>query len=283
MSYLKAITLVIVMTLSITGHAQLSASLENGILNATAGDTLHAKVLITNTSSEDIHTKLTLKDITTNVNGSKYLDIQDTQNPRTNLSWITLSNKTTIIPAKQQVEVPIEISVPNDLSLEGSYWGIIMVEGEPKLVADYDPEIPNSHAIQILSRHALNVIVNIGQGTAKLAFENPQLINDGDSRTLFQVDVLNTGTRVMTPVNYLELYTLEGEFTGRIDTDIGRLRPDNPQRILFNFSKTYISDNDGQPQHQEVLAGTYNAILVSDAGGDDIFGVRYTLELETAN
>jgi hypothetical protein len=48
--------------------------------------------------------------------------------PRSNARWMTLSPRQVTIPPNDTVTVHFTIQVPNDTTMKGTYWSVIMVE-----------------------------------------------------------------------------------------------------------------------------------------------------------
>ncbi len=83
-----------------------------------------------------------------------------------------------------------------------------------------------------------------------------------------QVDIENIGERLLKSFLWAELYDEEGSYVGRFEAGEFHIR------IYPGTSVRYRVDLSQVPK------GAYRALVVADCGGEDIFGVTYTLELE---
>ena len=187
--------------------------------------------------------------------------------PRSCANWITLSSNQIVAPPKGSAEISYKISVPDDKNLRGTYWSVIMVEPVPD--ASLTPPSPEkgkaSIGVQAVFRHAVQVIVNIGDtGVKALEFTSKKLKSE-KGKTFLIIDAKNTGERWLVPELYVDLFDSNGQakrsYGGKF-------------RIYPGCSVRYTVDL-GQLKH-----GTYSALVVADAGEEDVFGAKYTLEVK---
>lgn len=186
--------------------------------------------------------------------------------PRSNASWISFSPRHLSMPARQKAEVSYTVQVPDDASLTGSYWSLLMVEGLPKPAPEALKSGEPTFTLKTVIRYAIQLITNVGEtGTRLLKFSATRLLRDGGNRSL-QIDVENAGERWLHPVFWVELYDAKGAMAGRIEADGQRVFPGTSVRFRFDLSA--------------LGAGSYKCLAVADCGGDDLFGASYTLQLE---
>ncbi len=159
------------------------------------------------------------------------------------------------------------VSVPADKALVGTYWSILMVEE----VAKDSPEAPSSEkgepklAIRQIIRYGIQMVTHIGDtGARKLKFFQTRLLRQGERRVL-QVDIENIGERWLTSFLWAELYGEDGALVGRFEG--GRLRTYPGTSARYRIDLT------------EVPEASYQALVVADCGGEDVFGITHTLKL----
>jgi len=188
-------------------------------------------------------------------------------NPRSNASWISYSPNQITLPAGGRAEVTYQITVPNDKDLRGTYWSVIMVEEVPKGTL----EVPSAKkgevavGIRVVSRYAVQVVTHIGDtGTRALEFADKKL-EMKDGKTCLILDVKNTGERWLVPEVYVDLFGQSGQ--------LGRY-PGGKLRIFPGCSVRYRVDLGA------LKPGKYNALVIADCGEDNVFGARYTLEVD---
>lgn len=187
---------------------------------------------------------------------------------RSNARWISLTPPTVVIPPKDSVKVRYTVQTPQDSTLEGSYWSMIMVEG----VAPDSPESSQAADGQIglgvrqVFRYGIQVISSIEKtGSPKIRFASSRLVKDGTSQELV-LDLENTGTRWIRAAVTAELYDASGAFVGKFAADPLRLYPLTSGRFRIDLSS--------------VPNKTYKAFILVDGGGSEMFGANITLVIE---
>jgi hypothetical protein len=114
-------------------------------------------------------------------------------------------------------------------------------------------------------RYGIQMVTDVGEtGSRSLQFDTQLLRADG--RRLFQVDVTNTGERWMRPLLSLQLFDGDGRLVGRFAGERARVYPGTSVRRAIDLS--------------QVPAGGYKALLVADAGEDNVYGATYTFLIE---
>lgn len=278
------ILLFLIFLLNSLAFAQLSAIIRGSVVeDANPGDIIQAKITIMNPIDTAVAARLYIADYQNNIAGERFLDADTTV--RSNASWVSFSGEEQEIAPHTTVEIPVEIAVPANSNVEGSYWSMIMVEAQAQTVVEADPEKEGiaGLGLEIVNRHALNIITTVGNGYADLSFSNPQLLESELGGNLFSVETENLGNRIATADVYLDIYSMEGQLLGRIDAGKVRIRPDNPMGFIFDFANVSNFVEETNTVGTETVAlesGTYNTLMIVDAGGDELFGARYTLELE---
>jgi hypothetical protein len=171
---------------------------------------------------------------------------------RSNAKWLQLSQGQFTVPPKSVLKVNYQIRVPDDATLTGSYWSMLMVE---QIVNNSSQASEN---MTQKMRYAVQVITQIGTtGTGELAFIEPKVVKQNGA-TLFTVDIKNTGERLLRPQISLELYNQQGSALSKLEGSNLRLYP--------NTSGRFEIDLKGVPP------GKYTGLVVVDAGGNDLFG-----------
>ncbi len=181
---------------------------------------------------------------------------------RSNASWISVSQLFVTLKPNEIKSVDFEVLVPQNDSLTGTYWSVIMLEGmEP-------PDTTNAKTgvtINTVLRYAVQVITNIGEtGTYDLEFLKLGL-NRGEEGARLEVDLGNRGERVLRPEMGLELFDANGNSQGVIKAERKRIYPGTSARIVLNLAA--------------IKPGNYSGVLIADCDEDHIFGSNVNLEL----
>ncbi len=181
---------------------------------------------------------------------------------RSNADWIRLYTPSLILPPKGEGNVFYDIKVPNDKSLAGSYWSVILIEPQEQL-----PNLENpSEGINLIVkiRYAYQIVTTIAGGNAKLQVQDQQ-IRCTDSKRLLSVDVKNIGNLFLDPTAHLKLYNAEGNLVDTLQAQ--------PQKILPGCSIRYYFDI------QSVQNGTYSALLFLDSRQKNVFCYRLEVNI----
>lgn len=234
------------------------------------GQVLEGVILVKNDSPEIQEAKVYQTDYAFHFSGTNtYGDPGGA--PRSNARWISFSPAFVTLPPNATVAVNYTVTVPRDPSgsLVGTYWSMIMVEGIIKGSAESTQPAPKAKAQMGLAqtmRYAIQIATTIaGTGSINVKFINAAVITREDSTRVLQADIENAGERFIRPTVYVELFDEAGLSRGRYDGSRFRMYPGTSVRQTFDLSS--------------VPPGTYKALLVVDAGGDEAFAAQYTLKL----
>lgn len=234
--------------------------------NVKTGEKVEGIILLKNTGEEICEVK---------VYQTEYLFYSDGRNdygkpgnnPRSNIPWVVVKPLRLTIPSQETASVYYTISIPDDKSLQGTYWSLIMVEPIPGAAPEVTPEKEKvSVGIQTLIRYAIQIITNIEDtGERKIKFLDKTLL-EKDGETLLQIDIENIGTRGISPQVWIELYNSQGIYTGRFEGTKLRIYPTCSVRQKIELT--------GVPK------GKYKGLLVVDNGDEHVFGAQYDLEIK---
>lgn len=187
------------------------------------------------------------------------------ENPVSNGNWITLGANWVTVPAQEKAEVHYKVKIPPNPGLRGSYWSMLMVEAE-------DDQPVNSEkgkgaiALRTKIRYGVQVITNIGNsGSRQIQFLDRQVINQ-DGRRILQLDIENSGERVLAPVVSMQLFNNDGKLLSNYQGDKLRILPSCSIRQRINLP--------------DLPKGRYKALVIVDNGDQYVFGANYNLVIE---
>ncbi len=230
------------------------------------GDSYSGTINIKNDSNEPQEAKMYQTDYLFYSNGTNsYGD--PGSHPRSNAKWVTFSPAFVTIPPQSTVTVNFEVSIPRDSSLMGSYWSMLMVEGIPKGSPESSGARDKKAEMGIMQtiRYGIQIASHIANtGIRKIEFKDPKVVVTEKGARVFQFDVENTGDLGIRPEVYLELFNDQGISLGKFQGARYRIYPGTSVRETIDLSS--------------VAKGSYKALVVVDAGGDDIFGAQYNLQ-----
>src|SRR3989304_3350757 len=233
------------------------------------GETYSGTITIKNDSNEPQEAKVYQTDYLFFSDGTNRYG-EPGSHPRSNAPWITFSPSFVTVPPQSTVIVSYTVAVPANTTgktLIGSYWSMLMIEGIPK----GSPESSGARdkkaemGIMQMIRYGIQIASHIANtGTRKIEFKNPKLVANDKGGSTFQIDIENIGDLGIRPDVYLELFDEKGVSQGKF--------PGIRYRIYPGTSVRESIDVSAAPK------GKYKALVVVDAGGDDIFGAQYDLQ-----
>lgn len=237
--------------------------------SAKAGETYSGAIVIKNSGDEIQEVKLYQTD---------YLFFRDGNNiygepgkdPRSNAKWITFSTSRVTVQSKGMSEVSYTVKVPKDKSLSGTYWSMLMVEGIGKDSAEATDRKVDKDKIEMklrtVMRYGVQMVTHIGDtGTRSLKFLAIKLLKEDEDKRALQVEVENTGERLLKSTLWAEIYNEKGNYIGKFGSEKRRTYPGTSVSVKLDLGK--------------VPEGKYKGLIVADCGGDDLFGISCTLEI----
>jgi hypothetical protein len=244
-------------------HAGISPeSATTEVRSATPGTTYRGTVVVRNSGSKTVDVKLYRTDYAFSADGrSSYAT--PGQLPRSNAPWLRLVREQIRLAPGERGSVDYEVSVPNDTQLTGTYWSAVMLEQ----LGGAEQGTTKEEKVQLrqVVRYAIQVITEIGAtGTSAIAFSNAHLSSAGGKREL-AVDIENTGERWLQAQVWLELHDANGHLAGKFSGQRLRTFPATSVRNHIDLTA--------------VPPGKYIALLIADAGRNDLFGTQLDLDV----
>lgn len=184
---------------------------------------------------------------------------------RSNREWITVSPEQVKIPPQSQIQISYRVTIPNRPGLGGSYWSMVMVESIPEGVLEpvQTEDQSVTFMIQPVFRYGVQVITDIGnQATGAIDFQNSSLVRSPNGYELI-MEVAGKGEKVLEPQLWVEIFHPENGSLGRFLGEAFLLHP--------GCSTT------GKIPLPNLEKGTYQALIVADNGGDEVFGMQVDL------
>jgi len=230
-------------------------------LEAESGGHYKDRIEIQNNGTEEKSVKVYLRDYWYSYSGESRHDDPGTLE-RSNAAWISYSPQLLTLQPNEKTFIDFEINIPQNDSLEGSYWSVIMVEGivPPDTVA-------STHGVKINTavRYAVQVITNIGDmGKKDLQFVGLELVNNGQNN-LLNVAVENIGESILKPEMSVEVFDENGNSQGVFKADRKKTLPGTSIKVSLVL--------------EGIKPGSYSAILVADCDEEHIYGTNISIEI----
>lgn len=231
------------------------------------GQVYEGLLVLTNPGDEPEEVRLYQYDYVSDAEGRGVYS-EPGKHPRSNAAWLRLGQDRVVVPPGQQVAVAYTVRVPQDATLKGTYWSVIIVEPvEANVTAPAEASPGPRIAMRQVWRYAVHVVTDIGAtGQVRLTFAQPRLVKDREGNFVFQVDLVNDGERWLQPAVWLELYDQRGASVGRFEGLYRRLYPGSSGRQRIPLGR--------------LTPGSYQALLVADNGDAQVFAARYTFTVK---
>jgi hypothetical protein len=236
---------------------------------ARPGESYSGSILVRNDSNEPQEAKLYQTDYLFSFDGTNnYAEPGST--PRSNARWVSFSPSFLVVPPQQSVAVNFSVAIPKTVGgqeLAGTYWSMLMVEGIAKESAESSRPKKNDKpemGLRQTLRYGIQIATHItGTGSKSVRFIEAKLVKGDAGETFLRVDIEDNGTIGFRPDVYVELFDAKGASKGKFPGHRYRLYPGTSVRQMIGL--------------HGVGPGTYKALVVVDAGGDDVYGAQYTL------
>ncbi len=265
---LLSLILILVFPSALFAQISILSELSND-REARLGETYSGSITIRNETQEPQEAKIYQTDYTFQSNGANNYG-EPGSNPRSNSSWVAFSPSFVTLPPQGTTVVNFVVNVPHQLAeqpLVGTYWSMLMVEGIAKGSAESTlPEKNKKTQMGITQtiRYGIQISTSIiNTGARKIQLSNVKIIKKDDGKRIFQIDIENSGDLIMRPDVYVELFNEQGVSLGKFQGIKNRIYPSTSVRQNIDVSSA--------------PPGTYKALVVVDAGGEDVFGAQYTL------
>ena len=235
------------------------------------GESFTGAVSVTNTSDEPIALRVYLADRVRDpgvTSGYGYSDTLGTE-PRSFVGWMTFSPERMTLEPGETREVSYEVSIPDDWSLEGSYWGVLVIEPiaseEPDVTAPVEGEM--SIGVNIVWRYAIQIFATIADTEilqATFTSMNMEPAEGGLNATaVFQ----NDGNTFIRPKVWLELRNAAGE--------VVYTQEHKEQTVLPESARDFVFELRDPP----VESGEYLVMIIGDYGAQNFIAAQGRVNL----
>lgn len=249
----------------LAGTSNASIVVLNGLSHENqvqAGETYRGTIEIQNTGSNGKQVQIYIRDYWFSYSGENRHDPGGTLK-RSNARWITFDPELLTLDSSQVATINYEVKIPQNDTLRGTYWSVLMVEGVTS------PDVDNiNQGVQINTaiRYAVQIVSNVGTNAkSDLQFLGLELAKHEDQNVL-NVAVENVGECILRPEMSLELFDDLGNSAGIIKADRRKTFPGT------SVLSTLVLEG--------IKPGNYSGVLIADCGEDRLFGSNLSIEIE---
>lgn len=259
----KLLLLLVFVSVTITG-SRAGVVILNGLsheFGVNPGELYTGTIQLQNSSEDKQWVKLYQTDYFFNHKGESFYNDPGSQ-LRSNAPWIDISSTYFALAPREVREVNFQVRVPENDTLNGTYWSIIMVEA----VEETDTTgLKNGVQVQSVMRYGVQVITNINDASkASLDFLDVSLSREETSNYL-DVTIMDTGNKGLRTVLSAEFFNQDGVSLGVFSAERRRLFPETSATIRIEL--------------KGLEKGEYQVLLLADCMDDDIFGMNINIKL----
>lgn len=167
-------------------------------------------------------------------------------------NWIKFSPQRLYLGPQETEEIRVEVNVPEDDTLSGSYWSLLFLEEERTPAKTEGAQT----SVNAVIRYGITVFVTL-QGTEMMdgAITNMKILTAEGNGLFFEITFENRGNAVLRPTGYLEVRDEEGDTIKELNIDRFSILPGHSEisRVL--------TEKPGQ-------VGQYTVLAVLQFGAD---------------
>lgn len=245
-------------------EAQISVNSRTAyLLRGAPGQAFKQNISLSNGSEKPSEARIYCSDYTFSADGSSDFPSPGSH-PKSNCSWIHLSQNSITLPPKSSGEFGITLSVPNNPDLEGTYWGVVFVEPVTEKIVPPSQK-NNTQTLHQNVRYGIQLIVEIGKtGHYSVKVVKHEVVKEKEKNFL-QFDVENQGSRYVSSKVSLDLFTKEGKKVKEMKLPNKLIYPACSAR--FSFDITGMDPGD------------YSSFFLLDHSENAVFGGQYPFQI----
>lgn len=222
------------------------------------GEFQQVKLTLFNDKEDVEIVELKLSHYACNSEGFHFFEELDSH-PRSNLSWVRLGGNRIQIPPREQISFFYTIQIPDDHSLQGSYWSVLLIEPSGIVKAPDSAPEQEGLLLNVKVRFAHHIVTTIGKGETKLKVTK-KAVKEINGKKFLCIDVMNNGDFFIEPTLTLKLYNCAGKLDKTLETAQERLYPGSSQCYFLDISEFDFEE------------GKYKGFILLDGGNNHLFG-----------
>jgi hypothetical protein len=234
------------------------------------GDKFTGAIPLKNTSEAPVSLRIYLGDWVRIPGQGDYAPVEGVTNePRSLIAWMTFTPDSMTLQPGEKRNITYEVNVPDDWTLEGSYWDLVFIEGIPTEEASAAPSASEQVAIGIntVFRYAIHVFATIQDTEIRAATFttlNMEAMEGGFKATArFQ----NNGNTFIRPKVWVELHDAAGEVVFTQDHPEQTVLPESTRDFAFELKDLTIP------------SGEYLVLIMADYGAQNYVAAQGRVSL----
>lgn len=192
--------------------------------------------------------------------GEETILTADSTHPNSISKWFSTNVNERVLKGNEEYELLYTINVPENTTIKGSFYGVLMVEIEKPIKED---DLNYGVKLESKVRYGIQIIADVNEPTpSELEFYDIK-IEDINSSKIINVDIQNKGNFYVQPTLVLEVFDENGEQAKKMELKFKKIYP--------NSCKAFSLDISDLPK------GAYTAVLVADYG-ENMFAIDLEFE-----
>jgi len=262
---MKSKLLIILFFLFSVSSIQANVVIINGLTHSysgVSGQTFYGEVLLANTSNEEQRVTFSLSEAIYSCEDGREF-VKDIMHQNSSTEWFNSSVMDRTLAPKEKYVFKYSISVPNDVSLKGSYWTTLMVNVEKPI----REEIVNDIGLDTKIRYAIRLLTDVNfSDEVNIDFKDISLKSKSNGvESQLDVNIYNENIFIENVKLALELYDANGNIVLEVPTK--RLK------VFPNVCRVYSIDLERLPK------GEYQCVIIADSR-DEFLGTNFSMTIE---
>lgn len=228
-----------------------------------SGDVISGEIILVNSSNEEQRVTFELSDAIFSCTESRRFS-NDATHPQSSRDWFKGNLVDKLINPKEKYVYRFTIEIPNDTSLKGSYWNMLMVNVEQPIKEEL---LDKNIGLDTKIRYAIGLMTHVdNHGEMDLDFESIAIRKNSTTQSKeMEIKLFNFTSFIEAVRLSIEVYDGEGNVVFEDSTD---------RYLTFpKLCKDFKIDVTSLP------AGEYECVLIADAR-DEFVGTNFKLQLE---
>ena len=224
------------------------------------GNLVQGEIHVQNIGDKNERIIIYLNDLIQDCHTAASYDVPGTH-PRSSGLWMELSANEKILAPKEEFFIKYQINIPDEESILGSYWSMLMIEIADPIKED---QLEYGVAMDSKIRYGIQVITNVGrEDGSEIEFITVEL-NKNEEGHLVVATAENMGDFLVTPTVVLELYGETGDLVYKTEVPFKKVYPKSCKSFEVPIEK--------------LASGSYAALLVADYG-KDLYGTNLQIDI----
>lgn len=219
------------------------------VYTGSTGETITGEVILINSSDQEQRVTFELNEAIFSCTSNRIF-IKDKFHQQSSSKWFSANLMDKLLAPREKYVYKFSIKIPNDKSLKGSFWSMLMVNVEKPIKEE---SLNTKIGLDTKIRYAIGLLTNVNAfDNINLDFSNINLKEDSNSpKKELEVKVLNESLFIEGVKLSLEIYDNKGIKIQETETDRNMVFP--------GFCRDFKFDVSVLPN------GEYNCVLIADA------------------